>query len=35
MLSASGIVRLRAVKPDAGLEPLAAGIERLFIADRH
>jgi subtilisin family serine protease len=33
MLSASGIVRLRAVKPDAGLEPLAAGIERLFIAD--
>jgi hypothetical protein len=33
MLSASGVVRLRAVKPDAGLQPLPAGIERLFIAD--
>ena len=33
MLSASGIVGLRAVKPDAGLEPLASGIERLFIAE--
>jgi len=33
VLSASGIVGLRAVKPDAGLEPLASGIERLFIAD--
>jgi len=32
-LSASGVIRLRAVKPDAGLEPLPAGIERLFIAD--
>lgn len=33
VLSAKGIVGLRAVEPDAGLEPLAAGIERLFIAD--
>jgi subtilisin family serine protease len=32
-LSAAGVVRLRAVKPDAGLQPLPAGIERLFIAD--
>lgn len=33
MLSASGVSGLRAVKPDAGLQPLPAGIERLFIAD--
>jgi subtilisin family serine protease len=33
VLSASGVIRLRAVKPDAGLQPLPAGIERLFIAD--
>jgi hypothetical protein len=32
-LSGSGIARIRAVKPDAGLQPLAGGMERLFIAD--
>lgn len=32
-LSAAGVIKLRAVKPDAGLQPLPAGIERLFIAD--
>ena len=31
--TASGIVRLRALKPDASLNPLPGGIERIFIAD--
>lgn len=33
VLVGSGISRLHAVKPDAGLEPLAGGMERIFIAD--
>ena len=32
-LALPGIARLRAAKPDAGLQPLAAGMERIFIAD--
>ena len=31
--TASGIVRLRALKPDASLNPLPGGIERIFIAN--
>jgi hypothetical protein len=33
LLARSGIVSIKAAKPDAGLEPLVAGIERLFIAE--